>query len=306
MNLKGRVVAVSGSKGFVGRHVLARLVALGADVRELTLEDGVDITEWQQVSRVGRFDAFVHLAAQTFVPQSFNSPREMLSNNLVATISALEACRKFSAKMVFASAYVYGEPQRLPICEDHPLVATNPYTESKIIGERLCSCYHRDFGVPCTILRAFNIYGHGQNSRFLIPTIISQARTGTVRLRSGKPRRDFIHVEDVAEAYVRAVGLEPEGFSTYNIGSGISHSVAEIAGMIREEIGKPVAIIFSEEVRKGEVLETVADIGRAKSHLGWAPSVPLGRGLASCVHKAALASGPSSPSVLHSLSHAPT
>src|SRR4051812_11821612 len=115
MSFQGSIIAVSGSRGFVGRRLVQRLVELGAQVRELTAEQGVDIRNWNQLLAIGRFDAIVHLAAVTFVPESFSNPREMFDVNINGTLNALEACRRWSAKMLFASTYVYGEPRELPI-----------------------------------------------------------------------------------------------------------------------------------------------------------------------------------------------
>src|SRR5690348_9088123 len=106
MSLRGSIIAVSGSRGFVGRRVVQRLIELDAAVRQLSREDGVDMTDWNQVSAIGRFDALVHLAARTFVPDSFAKPREVLGINYLGTLNALEACRCQSAKMIFASTYV--------------------------------------------------------------------------------------------------------------------------------------------------------------------------------------------------------
>ena len=284
MNLAGCVVAVSGSKGFVGVPLVERLLASGAQVRELTLEDGIDITDWKQLEGMDRFDVFVHLAARTFVPESFALPRETLHANVIGTLNVLEACRRHRAKIVFASTYVYGEPQTLPIREEHPVVALNPYTESKLLSERLCACYHRDFGLRCVILRAFNIYGPRQDARFLVPTIIAQARRGKILLQNGRPRRDFIYVEDVAEAYERAVRSDRESFDVYNIGSGVSYPVAAVAEMIRLKTNPTCEITYSDEERKGEVFETVADVTRARDYLGWEPSTELEQGIENCIH----------------------
>jgi UDP-glucose 4-epimerase len=206
-----------------------------------------------------------------------------LEVNVLGTLNALEVCRLHSAKIIFASTYVYGEPQHLPIREDHPLVATNPYTESKLLGERLCASYHRDYGVRCIVLRAFNIYGPGQGGSFLIPSIIEQARHGRVRLRSATPRRDFVHVQDATEAYARAIASEKDGFAVYNIGSGVSYSVSDVAALIKGKLDAPVEITYSNETRDGEVFDTVADIERARLGLGWEPKIGFELGIESCV-----------------------
>lgn len=283
MNISATTVAVSGSKGFVGREVVRRLRNLGASIIELNQRDGVDVTDWSQMRSIGRFTVFVHLAARTFVPQSFIDPRGTMNVNVLGTLNALEACRHQSAKMIFASTYVYGEPRHLPVSEEHPVSPMNPYTESKVVGERICLSYFRDFGIRSTILRAFNIYGPGQESRFLIPSIIEQAKKGEIVLQDGRPRRDFVHVNDVAEAYVRAVMTETDGCEVFNIGSGVSHATSEIADQLRNLVNRNSKIVFMNATRKGEIFETVADIRKAQKILSWMPVIPLRTGLEDCV-----------------------
>jgi len=195
-------IAITGSRGFVGSFLSKRLIELNFDIVEIDLEVGYDITNWDSISTVENFDLLIHLAAKSYVPDSLKNPVEFYKTNILGTINALEMCRKLDVKIIFASSYVYGTPQYLPIDENHPVEAFNPYSQSKLIGEDLCRSYSRDFNVPAIILRPFNIYGKGQSSDFLVPLILNQAEKGIVKLKDSRPKRDFIYIEDVVDAFI--------------------------------------------------------------------------------------------------------
>ena len=272
-------IAVSGSGGFIGTHLVKKIRELGLEVICLDARDGIDITSWEQLVDKPRFDVFVHLAAKSFVPDSWNHPRDFYQTNIVGTLNALELCRLHGARMLYTSSYVYGVPRYLPIDEDHPVVAFNPYAKSKLMGEQLCRNFHEDFDVPVKIMRPFNVYGLGQNRNFLIPTIIQQAKTGKIRLKDPNPKRDFVFVDDLVGAYMRAIRTNGASCEVFNIGSGRSYSVREIAQIVQEHFGKRLEIHFSENVRPNEISDTIADISKAAELLRWRPKVDLNTGI---------------------------
>jgi UDP-glucose 4-epimerase len=285
MKLKGKRILVTGSSGFVGTNLVEKLKRRGAEVLTLTDHDGrrMDIRDLQRVMRIineiRNIDIVYHLAAITSVPFSFENPRETYEINVLGTLNILELCRLCNAdKIVFASSYVYGQPQYVPIDEEHPLQPTNPYMRSKILGEELCRAYNTDFGLKCIILRPFNIYGVGQNTEFLIPSIIAQLRYGKIELKDWAPKRDFVYISDVIDAYIKAGEFKGD-FDVFNIGYGKSYSVKEIVDKIIHLYGKDVKVKYSGERRKNEIMDTVADIKKAKEKLGWKPRVDIDKGL---------------------------
>jgi UDP-glucose 4-epimerase len=284
MKLNGKRILVTGSSGFVGKNLVEKLKRQGAEVLTLADHDGrrIDIRDQQRVLRIIRnIDIVYHLAAITSVPFSFENPGETYEVNVLGTLNILELCRLCNAeKIVFASSYVYGQPQYIPIDEEHPLQPTNPYARSKILGEELCRAYNTDFGVKCIILRPFNIYGAGQNKNFLIPSIIAQLRYGKIELKDPEPKRDFIYISDIIDAYIKVGGFKGN-FEVFNIGYGKSYSVKEITEKIVQLYGKDVKINYKNERRKKEIMDTVADIRKAKEKLGWEPSVDIDAGLKS-------------------------
>lgn len=277
--MKAQTIAITGSSGFVGFHLAAELRLQGVNVIELDLMKGIDIADWQEITVKDSIDTVIHLASRSFVPDSFLRPREVLENNIDATINMLELSRINNARMIYASSYVYGSPKYLPIDEEHPLAFWNPYASSKIIGENLCRCYNENFGLRTVILRPFNIFGNGQDSRFLIPSIIDKAKTGRIDLKDPEPRRDFVYIDDVVEAFIKAAEYDYTDFEIFNIASGVSYSVKEIVDIVRKLIGAEVDVSYSKEKRVNEIMETVANIGKAKDVLGWEPRVGLEEGL---------------------------
>ncbi len=274
-------VVVTGSHGFVGAHLTRRLSELGFDTVPLDMRDGHDLCNWENVRRMAPFDAMIHLAARTFIPESYERPRDFYHTNVVSTLHALELCRLHGARMILASSYVYGEPQRLPIDESHPVVALNPYAQSKIMAEDLCRGYHRDFDLPVMILRPFNIYGAGQQQNLLIGSILKQVHNGRIVLKDSRPKRDLLHISDLVAAYVSALNYQTKSLETFNIGFGESHSIKCIAETIAAACGGDIEVSFTGERRKREILDTVADITKAETELGWKPRIPFEQGIAS-------------------------
>lgn len=281
MNLSNLRVLVSGAKGFVGKMLSQRLTDIGLDVIEVDLKQGFDITNWHDVVRIPKTDVVFHLAALTDVSFSFNHPLKTYTVNVQGTLHILEYARICRVqKFIYTSSYVYGKPNYIPIDECHSVQPASPYNASKVLGEKLCKYYNRHFGLEVIVLRPFNIYGPGQNSNFLISSIIQQAlHSRQICLRDPRPKRDFLYVDDFVEAYIKALNYSTKGFNIFNIGSGISFSVEEVVQKIIFLTGKCMPVFYSGEKRQNEILNAVADISRAKEILKWQPRFTLDEGL---------------------------
>lgn len=281
MSLKGKKILVTGYNGFLGRELVKKLEENGTEVIKLEDNTGkkIDVRNWEQIKEYKDLDIIYHLAAVTFIPYSFKNPRKTYEVNLLGTLNILELGRLVDVeKIVTMSSYVYGQPQYLPIDENHPLNSNNPYTKSKIIMEQLCEAYSTDFDLNCVIFRPFNIYGVGQNKNFLIPSIIKQLISGKIELKDPEPKRDFIYISDVINALLKVENLN-EKFNIFNIGYGKSYSVQEIVNKIVELYGKPVKIEYTGERRKNEITDTVANFKKAEEKLGWKPIINIEVGL---------------------------
>ena len=272
-------IVLTGGNGFVGSLLINILKKNGHLVTNIDLKSGHNIENWNKVKKVSGFDVLIHLAAKSYVPASYQVPHDFYSINLIGTLNMLELCRLNNASMIYTSSYVYGIPQYLPIDESHPLKPLNPYSHTKILGEELCRSYYENFGVPITILRPSNIFGYGQDDRFLIPTIINQINSKNIKLKDKNPKRDYIYVKDVVDAYVKCLDNHDDRFRIFNIGSGESHSVEDIANMIIKVSKKNVSVQFSKSDREVEVMDTRYSILNANKFLKWEPKYSLRSGV---------------------------
>lgn len=277
------IVAVTGSNGFVGKKLLEALKEGKDEIVGIDISSGTDITNNKDCERIPSFDVMVHLAAKIFVPDSYKVPGEFYFTNYIGTLNMLELCRKNNARFIFASSYVYGVPKYLPIDEEHPVSAFNPYADSKIQGEYLCKSYNKFFKVKTIIVRPTNIYGKGQSDNFLISSIINQAKTGKIILQDSKPRRDYIHIDDIVSAYLKIIYSNNLDFEIFNIGQGQSYSVKEIVDTVNNFFDNKLDVYFSELVRPNEVPDTRADINKAKRMLKWEPEISLIEGIKKCL-----------------------
>jgi nucleoside-diphosphate-sugar epimerase len=270
-------VLVTGAGGFIGSHLVPALRAAGHEVIAKDQRDGDVVSEVTWAAWPAT-DVVVHLAARLSVPDSWGGATEFLRVNLLGTVAALGYCEQHQARLVFMSSYLYGNPTALPIAETAPLVATNPYALSKLLAEQACRFYAAR-GVEVTILRPFNVYGPGQAEDFVIPWIIRQARAGDViGVKDLEPKRDYVYVADVVRAIVLAAGSRAQ-FAVLNVGSGVSHSVAEVVAMIQNTMGTALPVVSSGARRPDEIMDTVADLGEAQRQLGWTPQWALSQGL---------------------------
>lgn len=274
-------ILVTGATGFVGRYLVKALAARGHVVRSHSSRDG-DIANCRLP--IDGVDHVFHLAAKTFVPESWNSPQSFYSVNVMGTVNVLEHCRHNRIPVTLLSSYVYGQPQRLPISEDHPLCATNPYGHSKLMAEEAGRFYEKDFGIRVVIVRPFNIYGPGQSPAFLIPTMVEQAMDASaseIRLKELRPRRDYVYIDDAIELLLLTLGKNVKG--VYNLGCGESVSVAELAELVRRTVGTEKPVVSDEQPRPQELMDVRADVSRAASELGWRPTTSLSVGIAKVV-----------------------
>jgi len=274
-------ILVTGASGFLGRHLVAALEGQGHIVKQHSSTDG-DIATCQlpmdEVSHV------FHLAAKSYVPDSWQDPFSFYRTNVMGTINVLEECRRGGPALTLISSYVYGAPQKLPITEDHPVSGFNPYAHTKIMAEQAARFYAEKFDVRVTIVRPFNIYGPGQRDAFLIPSIVRQIldpSIAVVQVKGLKPKRDYVYVKD-AVALLQAT-LRPGGHCVYNLGSGRSVGVAEVVELANTAAGTEKPVMSSKQHRAGEILETVADCSRAAADFGWKPQVSFAEGISAMV-----------------------
>ena len=304
--------AVTGAGGFIGSHLVERLLADGHEVRALvrysstssigflgearaahpdalTIEAGA-VEDPGCVQRlVAGCDGVLHLAALIGIPYSYIAPRHYVQTNIVGTINVLDAVRNHGVgRLVHVStSETYGTAQFVPISEEHPVHAQSPYAATKAGADQLALSYYRSFATPVVVIRPFNTFGPRQSARAFIPTVITQALTGnTVRLGSVTPRRDLTFVTDTVDGMVRAAMTPGIDGTEINLGTGESHGIGEVAEEIIAQVN-PEARLQHDPARdrpgNSEVLELQSDISRARELLGYAPQVSLRDGLAQTI-----------------------
>lgn len=271
-------VLVTGGSGFVGRSLVRFLKDAGVDV----LAPGREILD----VAAGSFpdvsvDWVIHLAGRTYVPASWSEPADFYRVNALGTVNVLEYCRRTQAKVIHVSGYCYGIPESLPISETAPLKPNNPYALSKCAAEEACRFFFECLQMPVMIVRPFNIYGPGQSASFLIPRIVEQAinpDVAAIVVEDDTPRRDYVHLDDVIGA-IESLRRSPKLGGTFNIGSGESYSVAEVAEMVRSAANVSKPFVSRGNRRVNDIPDVIADITAIRDAAGWSPSITLRDGL---------------------------
>lgn len=309
MRWEGTPVLVTGAGGFIGSHLVERLVVLGARIRalvhynsrndwgllellpqamkgELDVISG-DITDPFTVSRATAGSRVVfHLAALIAIPYSYIAPSQFVAVNCGGTLNLLEAARSHGVERFIhtSTSETYGTAQYTPIDEEHPLKGQSPYAASKIGADKLAESYYLSFGVPVATIRPFNTYGPRQSARAIIPTIIGQALRGNIiRLGNLRPVRDFNYVTDIVEGFLRGAESPYAPGEVINIGSGKSVTMKELADRIIVLLGGGKEVVSEEErfrPEASEVMELICNNRKAKELLRWEPRVSLDEGLA--------------------------
>jgi nucleoside-diphosphate-sugar epimerase len=263
---------VTGASGFVGRALVHRLGSKGDSVIGLSTTDG-DIADQATLRpyRSSEIQHVFHLAARSFVPQSWSEPIEFHRVNTTGTLNVLEFCRGRHISLTYVSAYLYGQPVEQPIREDHPLVPNNPYALSKMQAEIACEFYARTHDLQVVVIRPFNVYGFGQDENFLIPTILRQVLSAhEIKVEDLAPRRDYLYIDDLVELLLASLNA-PLRYSVYNGGTGSSLSVAEVIAVAQAEAGTSKPVRCGQSVRSHEIHDTRAGVEKARNELGWSP-----------------------------------
>ncbi len=279
-------ILVTGAAGFIGQHVCNALNRAKHDVIGLDkCEQPVDISmRWienditQPLANIpAELDAVIHLAAVANPRECDTDPTKAFDVNVNGTLQVLRmALASGAKKFVFSSsAHVYDIPPRyMPTDESHPLRLNNTYTTTKILGEQLCQLFWENHGLSYTVLRLFNAYGPGQGAGYFIPDMVEKAKSGKIELSGGNTTKDFVSINDVAQAFKLAV--ESAFVGPINIGTGIETSLTLIAARIANAAG---AAFEHEPGRLSRGTRMQCDASRAYSILGWEPGVSLEEGL---------------------------
>jgi len=295
-------VLVTGCAGFIGSHLVDRLLKMGyevvgidcftdyypkvikeANISNALQNDNFKLIE-EDILNMDKFpevDYVLHLAAQAGVRASWGRSFEIYTrNNIEATQKLLEFYKGVEIqKFVYASSSsVYGDAE-LPMREDSLLKPVSPYGVTKLAGENLCYLYWKNYNVPTVSLRYFTVYGPRQRPDMAIHKFVKAIFKGdeiTV-FGDGTQTRDFTFVDDAVEATILAAESNSVG-EVFNIGDGSRVSVNELIEMMEDIIGEKAKVKYIEK-QKGDVRDTWADVSKAEEELGWIPKVKIEEGL---------------------------
>jgi UDP-glucose 4-epimerase len=303
-------ILVTGGAGYIGSHTVKFLLARGHDVRvldnlalghraavpanRLTVADLSDIPAVDQLLLNHRIEAVVHFAAFAAVGESVRQPARYWQNNLVNTVGLLDLCRRNGVnRFVFSSTCAtYGVPGKMPMDEDTPQRPINPYGQTKLAVERVLADYAAAYGLGYAALRYFNAAGAAADGTIgedhhpeshLIPLVLQVALGQRPHIEvfgsdyqtpDGTCIRDYIHVDDLAEAHLLALErIEAGRGLCLNLGTGRGYSIREVIKTAERVAGKPIAAKDGPR-RPGDPPQLVAAADRARQALGWSPQYP--------------------------------
>ena len=298
---------VTGGAGFIGRHLVAKLLhdehnitifdnfssSSKNDISHL-LENGVslvtgDILDYDLLLKsMANHDFVIHLAAQTSVSQSIADPKTTIDIIVDGTVNVLKSCVKTNVKnLIFSSSgAVYGNSLDAIISENSQLSPLSSYGASKLVAEYNLQTFSKLFGLNSISLRLFNVYGNGQSSEAGVVRKFLKNISEDVPLEifgDGTQTRDFVHISDVIEAFYCAIrNIEAKRGEVYNIGSGVATSINELASLLISSKGKDLPIIHKTAIQ-GEIKDSKADISLAENDIGYSPQMSLSDGLASLI-----------------------
>ena len=295
-------VFVTGAEGFIGSHLVEKLVEKKYKVTAHYLYNFSDSMGWinsvkgnllnkvkivkgdiRDIQLIRRLikgnDIVINLAALIGIPYSYTAIKSYYDTNLYGTLNLLEVAKDLKIKHFIqtSTSEVYGTARYVPMNEKHPLNAQSPYAASKIASDQLAISFYNSFNFPVTIIRPFNTFGPRQSLRAIIPTIISQMSKEKSKILVGNifPKRDFNFVEDICEAFIKTINNKRSFGETINIGSSTNISVKELIKMIANNMGKKNYVIKSKNDRKrsknSEVENLLCDNKKAKKILNWKP-----------------------------------
>jgi UDP-glucose 4-epimerase len=301
MSFRGKKVLVTGGAGFLGSHLVDRLVGLGARVTVLDNLHGGDRENLAGVAKKIRFlegdvrDAravreaaegaewIFHIAGNASVPASVEDPVYDFETNVQGTYHVLAVARENpEVRIVFSSsAAVYGPPRYTPVDEEHPLEPISPYGGSKLAAERLLVSYARTYGLRVAVARIFNTFGPRQ-PRYVAYDLLMKLRRDPKRLEvlgDGRQRRDYCYVSDMVEALLLLARQPLEEPLVVNVSGGRTVSIRDLVEMILEELGlEDTEVIYGYPSWKGDIQVLSGDVGLLK-RLGFRHQVTLEEGL---------------------------
>jgi NAD dependent epimerase/dehydratase len=296
-----KTVLVTGADGFIGSHLVEKLIEAGNKVKAFVYYNSFNNWGWLDTfpkdilneieifagdvrdpngvrTAVKGVDEIYHLAALIAIPYSYHSPDSYVDTNVKGTLNILQAARDFNIErvLVTSTSEVYGTALYVPIDENHPKQGQSPYSASKIGADAMADSFFRSFNLPVTIVRPFNTFGPRQSARAVIPTIITQLLSGKIEIKLGAlhPTRDLLFVKDTANGFLEIAKSNKTIGHEINIATEKEISILDLAQLLIDKIN-PAAKIISDDIRlrpeKSEVERLLGSAKKINSLTNWQP-----------------------------------
>ncbi len=301
-------IFVTGSEGFIGSHLVEKLIIKGHKVKALILYNDHNNYGWLDTvdkkikkeiefklgdirdfdfinSQTKKTDIIFHLAALIGIPYSYASPFSYLKTNIEGSMNIFKASINNNVKQLIhtSTSEVYGSAKYIPIDERHPLNAQSPYAASKVAADQMAISFYDSYDLPVTTIRPFNTYGPRQSARAVISTIILQAINGNkINLGQISSTRDFTYISDTVDGFVKAINNKKTIGETINLGTGYEIAIKDLVKMIGKLMKKNLVISHDKmrfRPKKSEVNRLLSKNTKAKKLLKWKPKLYNKKGL---------------------------
>jgi nucleoside-diphosphate-sugar epimerase len=294
---------VTGGAGFMGSALVRALTNEGyevysydsfvtgtaSNIKGIIPHDHIirgDVEGWKFMKTLStiRPDIVFHLAADPYIPLSYDHPERFVRTNFEGTLNVLMTCKTFDVKRIvhYSTSEVYGSAKNIPMNEQHPTKPQSVYAVSKLAADHLCQVLAMEQKIPVVVVRPFNCYGPRETHPYVVPEIISQlARSGELVLGNTEARRDLTYVDDTARAVCMLASKEEIEGQVFNIGSDQDYSIRELAEKTSSIMrGAPANVrVDPKRLRPYDVSRLICDSSKLRNLTGWKPEVGLEEGL---------------------------
>ena len=270
-------ILITGSNGFIGK-TLSYYLSNKKDLKIYKDDNSNDLSHWNNWEKFKKCDVVIHLASKTNSSESNKKSKIYLENNISSAINGLEYCRKYKAKFIFISSYIYSRKEDLPVSENSEIDPTNSYSLSKKIIEDICIFYRNKLNVQTLILRPSNVYGPDLNSNsFIIKILKAVLNDYKFIINSMEIKRDYIYIDDLIDGIYKSIYYSGK-YYIFNIGRGESVSHKTIVDFINSYKNFKFEINYENKNLKNKD-ETLMNIDLIKKEMNWEPKIDIYRGI---------------------------